>query len=166
MNLQFLKRDCEFSHPVRRVRSLYGTQNSNITFPVANQLQRITGPEGNIIAGRFVPPRTLVGISQKACFSSIENFRDPDKFAPERWLGDERYKDDRKKALQAFSVGPRNCIGMNLAYAEMRIILARLLWNFDMELCEESKDWVDGMKVFMIYQRKPLMVKLTPEAKR
>jgi cytochrome P450 len=140
------------------------TKLFNKTFPAANQLQRITGPEGNVIAGRFVPPRTLVSISQKACYSSAENFRDPDKFAPERWLGDEYYKDDRKKALQTFSVGPRNCIGMNLAYVEMRVILARLLWNFDMKLCEESKDWSDGMKVFMIYQRKPLMVELTPVA--
>jgi cytochrome P450 len=51
---------------------------------------------------------------------------------------------------------------MNLAYAEMRVILARLLWNFDVELCEESRNWVEGIKVFMIYQRPPLMVKLSP----
>jgi aspirochlorine biosynthesis cytochrome P450 monooxygenase len=129
---------------------------------VANQLQRITGPEGNTIAGRFVPGGTLVTVCQKACNSSAENFRDPYEFVPERWLGDERYKDDRKKALQPFSLGPRNCIGMNLAYMEMRIILARLLWNFNMELCEESNNWADGVKVFMIYQRQPLLVKLTP----
>ncbi len=97
-----------------------------------------------------------------ACYRSADNFRDPDKFVPERWLGDEHFKHDRKKALQPFSLGPRNCIGLHLAYAEMRIILARLIWNFDMELCVESKNWVDGMKVFMIYQRAPLMVKLTP----
>lgn len=115
-----------------------------------------------MIAGRFVPGSTLVTLSQKACFSSAENFRDPEKFVPERWLGDERYKGDRKKALQPFSLGPRNCIGMNLAYAEMRIILARLVWNFDTELCEESRDWVKGIKVFMILQRDPLLVRLTP----
>ena len=129
---------------------------------MANQVQRITGPEGNMIAGRFVPGKTLVSVSQKACFSSAENFRDPNEFVPERWLGDERYKNDRKNALQPFSVGPRNCIGMNLAYVEMRIILARLLWNFDIELCKESNNWAERMKVFMMYQREPLMVKLIP----
>jgi cytochrome P450 len=103
-----------------------------------------------------------VSVSHWSCYHSAENFRDPDKFVPERWLGDERYKDDRKKALQPFSLGPRNCLGMNLAYAEVRVILARLLWNFDMELCEESMNWAEGMKVFMILQRPPLMVKLTP----
>ena len=84
---------------------------------------------------------------------------------PERWPGDECYKVDRKKALQPFSLGPRNCIGMNLAYAEMRIILAKLVWNFDMELCEESQDWAKAIKVFMILQRGPLLVRLKPVRK-
>ena len=125
-------------------------------------MQRITNPQGNVIAGRFVPGGTSVSVSHWACYHSVENFRDPDKFVPERWLGDDRYKDDRKKALQPFSLGPRNCLGMNLAYAEIRVILARLLWNFDIELCDESKNWMEGIKVFMIYQRPSLMVKLTP----
>ena len=132
---------------------------------VSVQAQRVTGPKGNMIAGRFVPAKTLVSVAHMAAYRSPENFRDPDQFVPERWMGDARYKDDRKKALQPFSTGPRNCIGLYLAYAEMRIILARLIWNFDMELCDESKNWTDGMKVFMINQRGPLIVKLTPVAK-
>lgn len=132
---------------------------------VSGQSQRITGPKGHMIAGRFVPGRTLVSVAHMATYRSPDNFRDPEKFVPERWMGDERYKDDRREALQPFSLGPRNCIGLHLAYAEMRIILARLIWNFDMELCEESKNWADGMKVFMIYQRAPLMVKLTKVAR-
>ena len=115
-----------------------------------------------MIAGRFVPGRTSVSVSHWSCYHSADNFRDPDKFIPERWLGDESYGDDKKRALQPFSLGPRNCLGINLAYAEMRVILARLLWNFDIELCEESNNWVEGIKVFMIYQRPPLMVKLKP----
>lgn len=133
---------------------------------VSVQLQRITGPKGHMIAGRFVPGKTLVSVAHMATYRSLDNFRDPEKFVPERWMGDERYKDDRRNSLQPFSLGPRNCIGLHLAYAEMRIILARLIWNFDMELCEENKNWADGMKVFMIYQRAPLMVKLTLVARR
>jgi aspirochlorine biosynthesis cytochrome P450 monooxygenase len=125
-------------------------------------MQRITSPQGNVIAGRFVPGGTSISVSHWSCYHSADNFREPDKFIPERWLGDERYRDDKKRALQPFSLGPRNCLGMNLAYAEMRIILARLLWNFDLELSEESNSWADGIKVFMIYQRPSLMVKLRP----
>lgn len=31
----------------------------------------------------------------------------------------------------------------SLAYAEMRLILTRVLWNFDLELQAESKNWAD-----------------------
>lgn len=39
------------------------------------------------------------------------NFRDPEMFVPERWLGDPRYDGDAKEVLQPFSIGPRNCLG-------------------------------------------------------
>lgn len=31
----------------------------------------------------------------------------------------------------------------SLAYFEIRLIFARMLWNFDFELMEESRDWTD-----------------------
>lgn len=95
-------------------------------------------------------------------YHSASNFKDPEEFVLERWLGDERYKDDRKDAFKPFSNRPRNCIGISLAYAEMKLILAHLLWYFDMELGKESSDWVTGMTVCAVYQRPPLMIKLTP----
>ena len=48
--------------------------------------------------------------------------------------------------LVTFCDGPRNCIGRNLAYVEMKIILARLLWHFDLQSASdgsEEKDWLD-----------------------
>ncbi len=45
-------------------------------------------------------------------FRSAKNFRDSDLFVPERWMGDERYKDDVQSAFHPFSMGPRNCIGL------------------------------------------------------
>jgi cytochrome P450 len=44
-------------------------------------------------------------------YSSTRNFKDPEKYHPERWLGDEHFADDEKAALQPFSTGPRDCIG-------------------------------------------------------
>ena len=62
--------------------------------------------------------------------------------------------------LQPFSVGPRNCLGRNLALAEMRLILARMLWNFDIELCPKSDSWID-QKIKTLWIKLPLMCKLT-----
>lgn len=49
----------------------------------------------------------------------------------------------------------------SLAYVEMRLILAQVLWNFDMELATKSDNWAD-QKIFSLWQKEPLYVKLTP----
>jgi hypothetical protein len=48
----------------------------------------------------------------------------------------------------------------NLAYAEMRAILIRMLWNFDIELCADSQNWME-QKVFVLWDKPPLNVKLS-----
>ena len=50
-----------------------------------------------------------------------------------------------------------------LAWAEMNLILCKVLWNFDMELAEENKsDWSMEHKIWLLYERNPLYVKLSP----
>jgi hypothetical protein len=43
----------------------------------------------------------------------------------------------------------------------MRLVLTRLLWEFDLELVEKEQDWTDA-RVFLIWQKNPLFVRLTP----
>lgn len=52
----------------------------------------------------------------------------------------------------------------SLAYAEMRCILARIFFKFDMELVDENVDWFD-QKVFQLWEKEPLMVKLSDASK-
>jgi cytochrome P450 len=80
---------------------------------------------------------------------------------PERWLGDEIYKDDDRQAMQAFSYGPRNCLGQNLAKTELRLSLARFIWEFDWELARGTEAW-DQTLVFRGWLKKPLKLVLTP----
>jgi hypothetical protein len=49
---------------------------------------------------------------------------------------------------------------ISLAYAEMQMILARVIWNFDIELVESSKSWMETLKVYGLWEKPPLMVKL------
>ncbi len=48
-----------------------------------------------------------------------------------------------------------------MAYVEMRMILVKMLWNFDYKLCDESQNWLD-QKVYLVWQKNPLMVQLEP----
>lgn len=68
---------------------------------------------------------------------------------------------DNHAAMNAFSFGPRNCLGKNLAYAEMRVIMAKVVWHFDLELEPGMDDWLERHKLFMLLEKPGLMVKLT-----
>lgn len=39
------------------------------------------------------------------------NWVAPEEFVPERFLGDERFAEDKKDALRPFSIGNRDCAG-------------------------------------------------------
>lgn len=133
--------------------------------PAPGSFPRIIPPQGSFVAGRFVPGNTVVAVNHWAASHQSSNFLRPFDFVPERWNGAPEYKDDKRKAAQPFSVGLRNCIGRTLAYAEMRVILARVLWGFDVELCEESKEWGKPMPIYVIYQKEPLMLRLRAVAR-
>lgn len=49
----------------------------------------------------------------------------------------------------------------SLAYAEMRLILAKVLFNFDMELADKGVDWIT-QKAYLLWDKPPLEVYLTP----
>ncbi|GME31785.1 Cytochrome P450 [Neofusicoccum parvum] len=129
--------------------------------PVPVGMPRVTPSKGAIVGGQPVPAGTVVSISNLTAYHSERNFYLADQFIPERWLGDPRFASDNKNVLQPFSYGPRNCIGKNLAYHEMRVVLVKVLYNFEFEnLCEESENWID-QKVWGFWKKPQLMVQLT-----
>ncbi|KAF7593379.1 hypothetical protein BBP40_011568 [Aspergillus hancockii] len=130
--------------------------------PIADAFPRNTGSNVEMIMGRPVPPNTIVRMTHWATYRSSRNFTSPDEYIPERWLANEPgFENDQRSALQPFQVGPRNCIGRNLAYMEMRLLMALVLWNFDLELCPTSHNW-DKQRVFVAWERPDLMVRLLP----
>ncbi|KAI1464312.1 cytochrome P450 [Daldinia caldariorum] len=119
--------------------------------PLANGPARVVDGNGAVIAGHFVPPGTSVGVTQYAANRSSTNFTDPDEFLPERWLSPElaakyttgfgqktckyaKCGTDVREVVRPFSAGGRDCLGQNLAWVEFRVLLARMIWNFDFEV--------------------------------
>lgn len=54
--------------------------------------------------------------------------------------------------------------GINsLAWIEMRVILAYLLYNFDLiEVESSSRDWIERQKIFFLWEKTPLNVRIRP----
>ncbi|PSR83723.1 benzoate 4-monooxygenase cytochrome P450 [Coniella lustricola] len=127
---------------------------------------RVVPRGGEFISRTFVPKGTVVSVSQYAAYRSEENFTNPEAFAPERWLvllGDPAYAGDKRAAHQPFNYGPRSCLGRNLAYAEARLILAKVFWTFDMEFEDDSdaRTWLERCKVMRFWVKPRLAVRLT-----
>lgn len=134
---------------------------------------------GVTIAGDVVPGGTDVAVWHWPMFHYSKHWEKPMEYRPERFLqsdsssgpryaGDMRYNTssvyagDRLDLLQPFNVGPRNCLGRNLAYSEMRLVLARVIFNFDMELVEPEDDWMGQQRADFLWHKRPLQVYLTP----
>lgn len=133
--------------------------------PVAAGLPRDS--PGAMVDGNYVPKGMIVAVSGYVATRSEEAFRDALEFHPERWLPsghplyNPRYKDDNKDAHKPFSVGPRACLGINLAYMEMRVVLARMIWEFDWELVTKDLVWERDSKLHVLWKKPELRVKFT-----
>jgi hypothetical protein len=50
-------------------------------------------------------------------------------------------------------------LSRSLAYAEMNLILARLVFEFDLRLDDEEIDWME-QRVFTLWEKSSMMVRL------
>lgn len=65
---------------------------------------------GDSVDGHFMPAGTTVSTGMWAATHAEDNFADPYEFRPDRWL-DREHATDKLNASNAFSLGPRGCIG-------------------------------------------------------
>jgi cytochrome P450 len=133
-------------------------------YPAAvGSVPRLIQRHGEVVGGYFLPGGTCVDIWHWAMYHNPANFTEPEVFAPQRWLGDPRFEGDKKVAFQPFSTGKRSCIGQNLAHSEIKQIMARLLWKYNIELVDREwydKPWHD-QPVRASYVHPPLNVRLS-----
>lgn len=110
--------------------------------------------------------QTRIWIPQWSTHHRESNFHQADDFIPERWLPsshplyDPKFAKDNRACMQPFSAGSRGCIGKKLAYAEMRLVFARIAWNFELELMPESRTWLKQHRCFMSWEKPRLMMKV------
>ncbi|EOD49440.1 putative cytochrome p450 protein [Neofusicoccum parvum UCRNP2] len=134
-----------------------------LSYGLATRLARVSPDEplrfrswdGSV--DRIIPAGIPVGMTAVHIHHDPRIFPDPDTFAPERWLNE---KGERRKDLDgfllSFSKGNRQCLGMNLAYAEMHIALVTVLRRLGdrMELFETDIDDIRVQRDFFVPKTK------------
>lgn len=102
-------------------------------------LPRVVPKGGRTIAGQFIDGGVTVSVPTYTLLRDSVAFEDPESFRPERWLTDDTEEKERMaKAHFPFSIGPRACIGRNIAYFEQLLVIAALVKGFDFEFEQEG----------------------------
>ena len=65
-------------------------------------------------------------------------FEEPEKFDPERFLGERKKESLNSGAYLPFGLGPRMCIGNRFAIMETKVLLFHLLARCDLKTCEKT----------------------------
>jgi cytochrome P450 len=103
-----------------------------ITHPVSHRISRIFPEKTLVYDGKPIPPGTVVHMSAILIHENKDIFTEAKTFRPERWL----QSDGLQRYLVTFSRGSRSCLGINLAWAEMYLIIAKIFRQFDLNLDE------------------------------
>ena len=76
-----------------------------------------------------IPAGTPIAMDARSCNLNPKYFSDPHKFIPERWIENPRLD----RYMLSFSKGTRICLGMNLAYSELYMILAGVFRRYELD---------------------------------
>ena len=104
---------------------------------------------GITVDGEKIPAGTVIGTPHYTIHHNSAYYPEPFTYKPERWMADGAEVRDEdvavaQSAFCPFSIGPRGCIGKGLAYIEMTITLARVLYLYDVRRAQGVTDPSEG----------------------
>ncbi|KAF9020226.1 benzoate para-hydroxylase [Hymenopellis radicata] len=121
-------------------------------------LHRSVPAGGAHCCGRFFPEGTEMSVPAWTIQHDARIWGDPEVFRPERWLESK----DLKACLLTFGKGPRACLGRNLAYMEMRLVLGTVLLRYDIQLQSPVLETTEGF----MHKPRSMMVRFSRRERR
>lgn len=92
--------------------------------PAPNFWGRLVGKGGSTILGQYIPEGTEITSHPYIVQRDPEYYApDPNEFRPERWLEDETKAREMDSMSFAFGMGPRVCLGKDIATIELHKLL-------------------------------------------
>jgi cytochrome P450 len=120
---------------------------SRMTPPVSAEPSREVLAGGTRVDGHYIPAGLCVSTGLYCLSYNDHVFPEPFRFRPERWIVSDDEKEGSsaesvelaEKGFCAFSTGSRGCVGKNLAWLEMRIVMAKVIWMFEIKADPANK---------------------------
>lgn len=139
-------------------------ESLRLSYGVPGRLPRVVPGRGAVFCGQKIPPGTQVSCSIFVYHHQESAWQDSFTFKPERWIVSGDHKTgavaELEKQFLSFPRGSRSCPGMNLAYANLHLLLARLFRRFDMELFETGKEEMEWKDSFVPLTKGHLRIKI------
>ncbi|TVY17733.1 Cytochrome P450 monooxygenase apf7 [Lachnellula arida] len=117
------------------------TEAMRFTPPVGACLPREVLKGGMMVDGELFPEGTDISVPVYSLHHNEEYFPDSFSYKPDRWIVTsapdgvtEAEVEWAHSAYHPFGVGRSSCVGRHLAYQEMAIMLARIMWLYDVRL--------------------------------
>ncbi|KIY72730.1 cytochrome P450 [Cylindrobasidium torrendii FP15055 ss-10] len=106
-------------------------ESLRVSHGVVSPLPRIVHQD-TVIAGHPVPAGTVVASGITIVHYDPDIFESPREFHPERWLSTDAA--ELEKFLVPFGRGSRQCLGLNLAWAELYLIFGNIFRKLDFKM--------------------------------
>ncbi|KAJ6019622.1 hypothetical protein N7522_001689 [Penicillium canescens] len=107
---------------------------------MTTRLARVSPTEPMFYNDWVIPAGTPVSQSNYFVHMDSTLFPEPEKFDPERWIRAAEKGEYLNRFIVSFTKGSRQCLGMNLAYAEIYLALAHIARRIDFALYETTVD--------------------------
>jgi sterol 14-demethylase len=121
-------------------------------------LMRVVAEEIEL-AGHLVAPGTVVAASPRVSNRIAEDFPEPERFDPSRYL-DERQEDLQNRwTWIPFGAGKHRCVGNAFAMMQMKAIFSVILRDYEFEMVQPPESYCDDVSKMVIQLQQPCRVK-------
>jgi len=111
------------------------------------------------LAGHTIAPGTMVAASPKVSNRIAEDFPDPERFDPGRYL-DPRQEDlVNRWTWIPFGAGKHRCVGSAFAMMQLKAIFSVILRDYEFEMVQPSESYRDDVSKMVIQLEQPCRVR-------
>ncbi|KAH9223723.1 cytochrome P450 3A19 [Leptodontidium sp. 2 PMI_412] len=140
-------------------------QESLRLLPPANGKGTNRTSPGTVIDGIYIPAGVNVSADMYTIQRSPRYWAEPEEFRPERWFNHgpgSIFENHVRSCHRPFLLGPRVCLGKEVAMQSIRLIVAKLVFSFDLVLAGKNElTWEKDVESSYLWIRYGILAKLS-----